>query len=114
MLGLRFTPICLSVQDWDIMLYGDSQLESLKGVEFGQQRERANGVPEVWNQHFGHVNSANMAMAGGRHCRALCSIYRLCFCMVEVHMRYHYPVEVCQFCIQHAGCLSTHPHWFYK
>ena len=53
-----------AVQGWDIVLYGDSQLETLRGTASGRLVSRAHGVHKVWMRHLGHFKSMNMAISG--------------------------------------------------
>jgi lysophospholipase L1-like esterase len=48
----------------EVLFYGDSILESLRGTSFGLETERAKGCPEVFSKHFGNVKTAILAVAG--------------------------------------------------
>lgn len=53
-----------SVQDLDLILYGDSIFESLLGTGMGQPGEQFADSPALWQKHHGDIKSKIMAISG--------------------------------------------------
>lgn len=61
---LKCKRLLLHVQGLDLVFYGDSITESLRGTQVGVRITKFLGIPEVFQQHFGHLRTAVFSIAG--------------------------------------------------
>lgn len=62
--SLQYLLTCSRVQGLDIVFYGDSITESLRGTQMGVEIEKFRGIPEVFQKHYGHLKAAAYSIAG--------------------------------------------------
>ena len=63
-LHVRGTLRGLVMQEMDLLLYGDSILESLLGNQVGQPRADWANIADLWTKHHGGSKAKVLAIAG--------------------------------------------------
>ena len=70
----------------DLVFYGDSITESLRGTQMGTRIEKFYGIPEVAKKHYGHLRTAAFSIAGAHDQNVLAQ--KLTYCAVFLAKSY--------------------------
>lgn len=65
---------CHPTQGVDLLFYGDSITENWRGTSVGRPYPGGQGMPAVYQKHFGGYKSAVLAIAGEQHQPALSAV----------------------------------------
>ena len=49
---------CVCVQQFDLIMYGDTLIEAWRGTILGEPNPRVQGCSEIFHSHFGHKYSS--------------------------------------------------------
>ena len=49
---------CMPVQQFDLIMYGDTLIEAWRGTILGEPNPRVQGCSEIFHSHFGHKYSS--------------------------------------------------------
>ena len=90
--------IRLRAEGLDLVFYGDSITESLRGTQMGIPIDKFKGIPEVAAAHFSHLNWAAFSLAGP----LLSAHHSLPHRCVELPLRERASV------VRAVSCLSNH------
>ena len=95
--------LCMPVQQFDLIMYGDTLIEAWRGTILGEPNPRVQGCSEIFHSHFGHkYSSLAFGIAGEaegpqlKHSRS-CRTPKHCMSLAWAIPAQHY-----QHCVQ--GC----------